>query len=136
MPIPTIYFDLGSPYAYLATERAADALGVEPRLQPVLVGGIFIWRGHGSGGETEERATRMREIEARASDYGLPPMAWPDGWPNNTLKAMRAVVWAGALGAGPAFIRAAFRRAFRDGADLSRVPELEAIADSVGLDGA
>jgi 2-hydroxychromene-2-carboxylate isomerase len=134
MTTANIYFDLGSPYAYLATERAADVLGAEPRLRPVLVGGIFIWRGHGSWGETDERALRIGEIEERARTYGLPPMVWPPGWPNNTLKAMRAVVWAETLDAGAAFARAAFRRAFRDGADLSRIEELAAVADSVGLD--
>ncbi len=75
MDLPTLYFDLGSPYAYLATERAAAVLGVEPRLQPVLVGGIFLERGHGSWGETDERAARIGEIGERAERYGLPPMA-------------------------------------------------------------
>jgi 2-hydroxychromene-2-carboxylate isomerase len=133
MDRPTLYFDLGSPYAYLATERAATVLGVEPRLQPVLVGGIFLERGYGSWGETDERAARIGEIEGRTERYGLPPMAWPDGWPNKTLKAMRATVWAGRLGAGDAFARAGFRRAFRDGADLSRTEELVTVAGSIGL---
>jgi 2-hydroxychromene-2-carboxylate isomerase len=133
MDRPTLYFDLGSPYAYLAAERATAVLGVEPRLQPVLVGGIFLERGHGSWGETEERAARIAEIEARAERYGLPPMAWPEGWPNKTLKAMRATIWAGCLGAGDAFARAGFRHAFRDGADLSRIEEIVAVAASIGL---
>jgi 2-hydroxychromene-2-carboxylate isomerase len=133
MDRPTLYFDLGSPYAYLASERAAAVLGFEPRLQPVLVGGIFLERGWGSWGETDERAARIEEIEARAERYGLPPMAWPEGWPNKTLKAMRATVWAGRLGAGDAFARAGFRAAFRDGADLSRLEEIVAVARSIGL---
>ena len=36
-----LYYDLASPYAYLAVMRAADVLGDAPRLQPVLVGAIF-----------------------------------------------------------------------------------------------
>ena len=44
---PTLFYDLGSPYAYLAVERAPAVLGVKPRLEPVLVGGIFALRGHG-----------------------------------------------------------------------------------------
>jgi 2-hydroxychromene-2-carboxylate isomerase len=132
---PVLYFDLGSPYAYLAVERASAVLGVEPRLQPVLVGGIFLARGHGSWGDTDERRAGMAEVESRAARYGLPPVVWPEGWPNKTLKAMRAVIWAEGLGDGRPFVLAAYRRAFRAGADLSRIEELVAVADSVGLPG-
>lgn len=128
-----LYFDLGSPYAYLAAERAGRVLGVEPRLEPVLVGGIFIERGHGSWAHTDERPQRIAEIEARAERYGLPPMRWPPEWPDNTLKAMRAAIWADRLGHGRAFALAAFRHAFRDGADLSRLDEIVAVARSLGL---
>jgi 2-hydroxychromene-2-carboxylate isomerase len=130
---PALFYDLGSPYAYLAVERAADVLGVEPRLEPVLVGGIFVLRERGSWSQTSERADRIAEIEARAKRYGLPPLTWPPGWPNNTLKAMRAATWAGGLGAGQSFALAAFRRAFLEGEDLSRVDVLVDVAAAVGL---
>jgi 2-hydroxychromene-2-carboxylate isomerase len=131
---PTLYYDLGSPYAYLATERAAAVLGVEPRLQPVLVGGIFALRGHGSWGETAERGRGIAEIEERAGRYGLPPLRWPAGWPNNTLQAMRAATVAQAEGAGREFARAGFRRAFAEGADLSDPEQIAAVAVEAGLD--
>jgi 2-hydroxychromene-2-carboxylate isomerase len=130
---PTLYYDLGSPYAYLAVERAAGVLGAEPRLQPILVGGIFVERGHGSWAHTPEREARIREIEERAARYGLAPLAWPPGWPNNTLQAMRAAIWAQGIGAGAEFARAGFRRAFAEGRDLSRLEEVVAIAASIGL---
>ena len=133
---PILYYDLGSPYAYLAAERAAGILSVKPRLQPILVGGIFVERGHGSWAHTPERDARIAEIEGRAARYGLPPVVWPGGWPNNTLKAMRAAIWADSLGAGESFALAAFRRAFRHGADLSSVEEIESVARSVGLEAA
>src|SRR5690349_25053450 len=76
---PTLYFDLGSPYAYLAGERACRVLGIEPRFEPILVGGIFIERGHGSWAHTDERAQRLAEIEARGERYGLPPLSWQIG---------------------------------------------------------
>jgi len=132
-PQPSLFYDLGSPYAYLAVERAGSVLGVEPRLEPVLVGGIFVLRGHGSWSATDERQTRTAEVEERAGRYGLPPLAWPPGWPNNTLKAMRAAIWSGRRGAGERFARAAFRRAFADGQDLGQLDVLAEIADSVGL---
>ncbi len=130
----TLYYDLGSPYAYLAVHRAAAVLGTEPLLQPVLAGAIFNHRGHGSWGHTEARAANQAEIEARAARYGLPPIQWPPGWPPNTLQAMRAVVWAQQThGAGDAFARAAFQAAFADGADLGDPALLTAIADRAEL---
>ena len=135
MTLPVLYYDLGSPYAYLAVKRAAGVLGVEPRLQPVLVGGIFVLRGHGSWAQTPEREVRIAEVDARAERYGLVPLRWPPDWPNNTLKAMRAVIWAEGLGAGERFAIAAFRQAFARGRDLSDVDVLVEIADSVGLPG-
>lgn len=130
-----LYFDLGSPYAYLAAERAEKVLGLPPRLEPILIGGIFVERGHGSWAHTAEREQRIEEVDTRAARYGLPPVAWPEGWPNNTLKAMRAAVWADQRGSGRLFAQAAFRRAFREGADLSRLEELITVANSVGLPG-
>jgi 2-hydroxychromene-2-carboxylate isomerase len=130
---PTLFYDLGSPYAYLAVERAEGVLGVTPRLEPVLVGGIFVLRGRGSWSQTGERAGRINEVESRARRYSLPPLEWPPGWPNNTLKAMRAVIWAERLGAGERFARAAFRRAFAAGQDLSRLDVLVDVANAVGL---
>lgn len=132
-PAPIFYYDLGSPYAYLAAGRAPAVLGSEPRFVPVLVGGIFIERGHGSWSHTAERGARIAEIEARARHYGLPPLAWPPGWPNDTLKAMRAATWADQLGEGRRFALAAFRRAFAQGADLSQLDEVVAVAVSLGL---
>jgi 2-hydroxychromene-2-carboxylate isomerase len=130
----TLFYDLGSPYAYLSVQRAATVLSTEPRLQPVLAGAIFNHRGHGSWGHTDTRAAKQAEIEARAVRYGLPPITWPPGWPPNTLQAMRAVVWAQqAHGAGDAFTRAAFRAAFAEGADLGDPTVLVAIADRAGL---
>jgi 2-hydroxychromene-2-carboxylate isomerase len=130
----TLYYDLGSPYAYLSVQRAATVLSTPPRLQPVLAGAIFNHRGHGTWGHTDARAANQAEIEARAARYGLPPIQWPPGWPPNTLQAMRAAVWAERIhGAGDAFARIAFRAAFADGADLGDLAVLTTIADHAGL---
>ena len=127
-------FDLGSPYAYLATERvAAGILGVEPVLEPVLLGAIFGYRGRGSWSQTDARERNLAEIERRARSYGLPPVAWPEGWPGDGLAAMRAATWAQQCGAGLDFALAAYRRAFVDGAALSLDVLAEAAA-AVGLD--
>ena len=61
----------------------------------------------------------MAEVERRAAAYGLPPVAWPDPWPGNTLTAMRAAVFAKQTGRTVSFALAAFRQAFAAGRDLT-----------------
>lgn len=118
---PTFYYDLGSPYAYLAAERIQHVLPVVPVWQPILLGGIWKETGGRSWATTEKREEGIAEIERRAARYGLMPVRWPDGWPNNTLTAMRAAIFAQQTGRAVAFSLAAFRQAFAAGKDLSDV---------------
>jgi 2-hydroxychromene-2-carboxylate isomerase len=134
--LATLYFDLGSPYAYLAAERvAAGILGGPAEFEPILLGAIFRYRGRGSWAETDARDDNLAELTQRARGYGLPPFAWPEGWPGDGLAAMRAATWASTLGTGEHFALAAYRRAFVDGTALT-VDVLAGVADEVGLDGA
>jgi 2-hydroxychromene-2-carboxylate isomerase len=135
MSRPTLYFDLGSPYAYLAVERAERVLGVKPIFAPVLLGAIFRQRGSGSWALTDRRADGVAEIERRAAAYGLPPLVWPAEWPMNGLQAMRAAVWAEEQGAVEPFATTAFRRQFAAGEDISTPDALAGIAREAGLDG-
>lgn len=119
----TFYYDLGSPYAYLAAERisglVAEAELEQPEWQPILLGGLFRRFGRGSWAETGARAEGMAEVERRAAEYGLPPIVWPEPWPGNTLVAMRAATFAKQTGRTVSFSLAAFRQAFAAGRDLS-----------------
>jgi 2-hydroxychromene-2-carboxylate isomerase len=120
---PTFYYDLGSPYAYLAAERVnglfVEAIGLPPIWQPILLGGLFKRFDRGSWARTPAREEGMREIERRASAYGLPPIHWPDPWPGNTLYAMRVATFAKEIGKAVSFSLAAFRQAFAAGRDLT-----------------
>jgi 2-hydroxychromene-2-carboxylate isomerase len=118
---PIFYFDLGSPYAYLAAERVNHVLPVVPEWQPVLVGAIFKARGYGSWARTDQRDAGIAEVERRARDYGLPEIRWPPDWPGDMLGAMRAATFAKQTGRTVAFALAAFRQAFAGGRDLSQV---------------
>jgi 2-hydroxychromene-2-carboxylate isomerase len=121
---PVFYYDLGSPYAYLTAERLQRVLAVVPVWQPILLGGIWQQSGGQSWGVTAEREAGQREIERRAGEYGLMPIRWPQGWPNNTLKAMRAAIFTQSIGRAVAFSLAAFRQAFAAGKDLSDVDNI------------
>ena len=121
MQQPVFYFDLGSPYAYLAAERLQRVLPVVPVWQPILLGGIWQETGGRSWATTDRRDAGIAEIERRAEEYGLMPLRWPEGWPNNTLQAMRVATFAQSIGRTVAFSLAAFRQAFAGGKDLSDV---------------
>jgi 2-hydroxychromene-2-carboxylate isomerase len=119
----SFYFDLGSPYAYLAAERVSGLFteaGLEqPEWQPILLGGLFQRFGRDSWGNGPGRAEGMAEVERRASAYGLPPIAWPEPWPGDMLMAMRVATFAKQAGRTVSFSLAAFRQAFAGGRDLS-----------------
>jgi 2-hydroxychromene-2-carboxylate isomerase len=119
----TFYFDLGSPYAYLSAERISGLFteaGLEqPEWQPILLGGLFKRFGRDSWGNGPGRAEGVAEVERRAAAYGLPPIAWPEPFPGNTLTAMRVATFAKQTGRTVSFSLAAFRQAFAAGRDLT-----------------
>lgn len=133
-PAIALYYDLGSPYGYLASERIEARLGREVEFRPVLLGAIFGMRDRGSWSQTPARADGIAEVERRAAEYGLPPVVWPDPWPGNGLFVMRAAIVAGQMRKGKAFAQAAYRAAFQEGRDLSQLTEIDRIAVDVGLD--
>jgi 2-hydroxychromene-2-carboxylate isomerase len=139
MPRVTFYFDLGSPYAYLAAERLDTFLpgGVEWR--PVLLGGLFKLAGRSSWalGDYRRRQAGMAEIERRARGYALPPMRWPDPWPSDYLVAMRAATFmfsSAGDASGREFALQAFRNQFQRGTDLSIPANVFTVARQVGLE--
>jgi len=117
------YYDLGSPYAYLAAERVssvfAEAGAQAPEWQPVLLGGLFQRFGRDSWANGPGRAEGIDEVQRRASAYGLPPIAWPQPFPSNSLYAMRVATFAKEIGRTVSYSLAAFRQAFAAGRDLT-----------------
>ncbi|MGH2962179.1 MAG: 2-hydroxychromene-2-carboxylate isomerase [Solirubrobacterales bacterium] len=120
---PTFFYDLGSPYAYLAAERVnalfAEACGEPPVWEPVLLGGLFKRFGRDSWANGPGRGEGITQVERRAGERGLPPLRWPDPFPANTLFAMRVATYAKQTGRAVAFSLAAFRQAFAAGRDLT-----------------
>ncbi len=136
MPQVTFYFDLGSPYAYLAAERLPSVLDEPVSWQPISLGALFKLTGRSSWalGEDRRRQAGIAEIERRAGSYQLPPIHWPDPWPGNYLMAMRAATHAFASGHGREFALRAFRDAFQRGRDLSIAANVLDAGERSGLD--
>jgi 2-hydroxychromene-2-carboxylate isomerase len=128
------FYDVGSPYAYLAAERVDQLFPGGTEWRPVLLGGLFIATGRSSWALTPERDAGIAEIERRAALRGLPPLRWPDPWPNDGLTAMRAAVVAHRDGRGREFAREALRVQFRDGRPLSDLEALASAVERAGLD--
>ena len=118
---PVFYYDLGSPYAWLAAERINTLFPVVPVWEPILLGALFKRFGRDSWAKGPGRDEGMREVERRAASRGLPPLRWPAPWPGNMLVAMRAAVFAKQSGRAVAFSLAAFRQAYAGGHDLGEV---------------
>jgi 2-hydroxychromene-2-carboxylate isomerase len=115
---PAFFFDLASPVAYLAAERA---LQIHPGVEwvPVLAREL-------PGAETfdayrcaEERDIALAQIERTAFEHGLQPLRWPDPFPFDSLFAMRVATYAKQIGRTVAFTLAAYRQAFAGGRSLA-----------------
>jgi 2-hydroxychromene-2-carboxylate isomerase len=132
----SFYFDLGSPFAYLAAERIAEVLPEPVAWQPVSLGALFKLNGRSSWAlsDPSRRQAGMAEVERRAQQYGLPPVRWPDPWPSNYLFAMRVATYAFQAGKGREFTTQAFRAAFQHGHDLAVQERVLAAAGEAGLD--
>ena len=124
-PVPraaraTFYFDLSSPYTYLAAERV-------DRLFPGLV-----WK------PVLEEVLQLPEhdqdaAEERADALGL-PLVWPcDLGPETVRPAMRVASLAAARGAAAPFVLAATRLAYCGGFELDHPEVLAEAAAAAGL---
>jgi 2-hydroxychromene-2-carboxylate isomerase len=116
------FYDLACPFSYLAAERVERVLG-DVEWIPVA---SRAWTG-------ERRAAELRaQAEQRAADLHL-PLVWPDRFPAEVPRALRAAVRAGEVGVGARFGLAAARLAFCGGFDLEDLEVLAEAAAAAGL---
>ena len=134
---PLFRYDFNSPYAYLAAERVDDVLGPDVEWQPIAF--AFLLRAQQrepwSFDRRGERAPGVAECEQRAAERGLPPMTWPEGWPQGSysIAPLRVALVAQEHGLVREYSRAAFARNFVAGTGLHGDAPLE-VAEEVGLD--
>lgn len=128
-PRPVFYFDLNSPYSYLAAERVgavfSAAQAEQPEWQPIAYGFLIreIGKTPWSMGPDGPNPDDLREIQRRAAERGLPEVRYAEGWPVETysLLAIRAATFAKQSARVVSFALAAFRQVFVAGRDLSQI---------------
>jgi 2-hydroxychromene-2-carboxylate isomerase len=113
------YFDLQSPLAYLAAERVLHVLPGPAEWQPVLARELPRATEPASSTATAEADQAWRaEIAERARELRLQPLRWPEPFPFESSRAMRAATYAKSIGRVVPFAQAAFRQAFAGGRNL------------------
>jgi 2-hydroxychromene-2-carboxylate isomerase len=117
------YYDLNSPYAWLAAERINSVLPGPPVWQPISFGFILRHSGRTPWSMGPGRDDGVAEVERRAAARGLPELRWPEAWPVGTysLAPLRAAVYAAEIGKVVAFSLAAFRQQFNAGRGLNEI---------------
>ena len=137
------YYDLVSPYSYLAyaeAGRVSEEAGARLVLRPVFLGALHKAAGIKAPIETPAKGRyQARDIQRWAARYGL-AMRFPEQFPFRTLNTMRAALWCAERGSLEPFTREAFALFWEeDGAPkgLEASDEdgpLREVARRVGLD--
>jgi 2-hydroxychromene-2-carboxylate isomerase len=118
----TLYFDLGSPYTYLAAERAERLFA---RLEWLPASAEVV-----HGAELTDEA--MRVAYERATLLGL-PFVLPEERSQSVRGAMRVASLAAERGCGAPFVLAASRLAFCGGFDIDDPEILAEAAAAAGI---
>jgi 2-hydroxychromene-2-carboxylate isomerase len=131
---PVFYYDLSSPYAYLAASRIDETLPVRPQWRPIAFGVIVRERGKVPWSFGEDRSEHFEEIAGRAGARGLPEVRYPEGWPVATysLHPLRALLLAEDQDQLRAATLELYRTMFAEGRHLA---DLETVLDAVARAG-
>jgi 2-hydroxychromene-2-carboxylate isomerase len=125
----TFFFDLASPFTYLAAERVDrlfPGLTWRPALTEALQAGAQLTA-------SVDREAAQQAAAERAAALQM-PLVWPDGFPATARVAMRVASLAASEGGHAApFVLAASRLAFCGGFDLDDPEVLAEAAAAAGL---
>jgi 2-hydroxychromene-2-carboxylate isomerase len=126
-PRVTFYFDVTSPWTYLAAERA-DRLFHDARWAPAIGDALTVGP---AAADPRDDAIRAA-AERRAAELRL-PLVWPEAWPVIGRGAMRVAALAADQGRAAPFVLAATRLAFCGGYELDDPEILAEAAAAAGL---
>jgi 2-hydroxychromene-2-carboxylate isomerase len=129
----TFYFDVISPYAYLAFERLPEALkglSYQVTYQPVLFAGLL--KHHGQLGPAEiepKREWTYRQVQWLAHEMGI-DMQLPATHPFNPLALLRLAVASNPNGLPNRYVtEKLFHHVWRGGQDAEDVQRLQPLMD-------
>jgi 2-hydroxychromene-2-carboxylate isomerase len=130
------FYDLSSPYSYLAALRVDDVLPVRPLWRPIAFGVIVQRAGRVPWSFAEDRRAHFEEIDRRASARGLQPLRYPRGWPRQTysLTPLLAAELAAEAGVLREASLALFRAMFVDQRDFADVNTTLDALERAGMD--
>ena len=131
----TFYYDVNSPYAYLAAVRIGDLIP-DAVWRPIALGVLFREIGKVPWSLKPDRATGMADCESRAAGRGLAPLVWPEGWPAETwsFNPLRAAIVAEDHDLLVPFSLQCYRLIFEEARVLADLGNVIAAAQAVGLD--
>lgn len=135
-----VYFDVASPFAYLGLTQlpALAAMGVQPRLVPILLGALFRDIGQANVPLLAMPAAKQRYIGldiARWASWWGEPFDFPRKFPQRTIAAQRLCLLAAAEGwdVGVRLATALGRAMWVEQRDLEDEQVLRAIVGAAGL---
>ena len=135
------FYDVGSPWTYLAFSKIEELAGEHAAVltfRPILVGGVFnavnddVYRMRAQPNPRKARY-HAKDLEDWARLYGL-VIRWPSVFPLNSVKAMRAALAAEEKNRLVTWSRLCFEAYWGRGEDLSQDAVLEALAVRAALD--
>ncbi len=131
------FWDVGSPYTYLAStriNRVAEKHSVPVRWRPFLLGGVFNATGNKPPASVAAKAQYMMANLQMWSAYYNEPLTFPSSFPINSLLPMRAATAADQLGKGPEFGSSIMSAYWGRGEDASQPDIVRTAAAEAGLD--
>jgi 2-hydroxychromene-2-carboxylate isomerase len=135
-----VYFDVASPFAYLGLTQlpALAAMGVQPRLVPILLGALFRDIGQANVPLLAMPVAKQRYIGldlGRWASWWGEPFDFPRKFPQRTIAAQRLCVLAAAEGweVGVRLATALGRARWAEQRDLEDEQVLRAIVGAAGL---
>ena len=129
------FFDLSSPYSYLAATQMlplAERTGATVAWRPMVLGAVFKTVGNEMPARVPHKARWMgNDLQRWADHYGV-PWRWSSHFPTNAIKAMRLVLVDDDKAAAVAL--AGFAAMWTEDRDITAETELRRIAERGGLD--
>lgn len=130
------FYDIGSPYSYLCATQidgVAAKHGREVRWRPMLLGAVFKATGNDMPARVPAKAKWMlQDLALWAKAYRV-PYAFPPSFPPNTVRAMRACVFASERGKVREMSLALFDGYWARGVDPSSAEGIGQASAAVGL---